>query len=113
MTAYDKAEARLQVNQYSLSTIVSPECGPLVQQAIDELYDMARSAHSHDDLFSGSNDPDFGAQILVRQCNELLEVTPVYERELPSQPPFSPSELLVGRLLVGRFNTQNQEAIHG
>lgn len=104
MTVYDKAEGRLVISPKGLSATVGRDCSPLVEEKMDQLYELANTFCKHQDLFSESNDPVYGAEILVRQCNDLLEVTPVYERDLPNHPPFSASELLVGRVL-----TQYQE----
>ncbi len=70
-----------------------------VMESLTKLMRLVFTLRDQKDLFASSNDPQFSAHILVRHSKDFLEVTPVYERKLPNNPPYSPAELLAGRLM--------------
>lgn len=104
MTTFDKCEARIVLKQLPGEIDVKVEgaksANPLVKEHVEKLLLLALNLEGQKDLFTCSNDPAFDAGILIRQCNELVEVTPYYTRDLPNHPPYSPAELMAGKLLT-------------
>lgn len=103
MTTFKPEEARILFTQEKDGVDVKVEGGKsanaTVQQNLEKLVSLALTLNVQTDLFTGSNDPHFHAGVLIRQCNDLLEVTPFYSRDLPTHPPFSQAELMAGKLI--------------
>jgi hypothetical protein len=108
LTHYDKAEARVlmisEPDGVRFEVKHQGDKNPTVQKSVSDLVLLTLNLAGQNDLFDCANQPLFGAQILVRQCNEIIEITPVYERELPNEPPYSRAELMAGRVLTEYHN---------
>ncbi len=103
----------LSVNEHGQMNVAAMSVGKYNPQEFDALQILKSRADffaKQGDMFNANNEIPltYGANVLVRECNGLMEITPVYERMIPNQPPYSAAEILAGKLIM-----ENQGVKHG